>query len=267
MKRPAHASHEPYRVQVLDRAFAILDLLAEDGGELGGAELAARLDLHKSTAHRLLAVLERNCYVEKSPGNGKYRLGWKLIDLGMRAVSRMDVRELARPELERLSEETGETAHLGVLQKGEVVSVANVQSRRSLRTPATVGQRSPAHCTSQGKVMLAHLSQQDLRDFVRTYGLKAYTGNTLTRFAALRAELERVRRQGYAVDNEEFEEGLKCVGAPVRDHSGTVVGAISIAGPASRLGRDRVPALVHSVTSAASRLSVSLGYRERERAL
>jgi len=265
MTHGAVANREPYRVQVLDRALAILDLLAEHGGKLGATELAARLDLHKSTRHRSLAVLERNCYMEKSPANGRYRLGWKLIDLGMRAVSRMDVRELARPELERLMEETGETAHLGVLRKGEVVSLANVQSRRSLRTPATVGQRSPTHCSSQGKVMLAHLSQEDLSEFVRTYGLKAYTGNTLTRFAALRAELKRVRQRGYAVDNEEFEEGLKCVGAPVRDHSGTVVAAISIAGPASRLSRDRVPALVHSVASAASRLSVLLGYRERER--
>jgi len=265
MKLVSGASHEPYRVQVLDRAFAILDLLAEDGGELGGAELSARLNLHKSTAHRLLTVLERNCYVDRSPANGKYRLGWKLIDLGMRAIARLDVRELARPKLERLMDETGETAHLGVLRKGEVVSVANVQSRRSLRTPATVGQRAPAHCSSQGKAILAFLSPEDFKEFVQTYGLKAYTGNTLTRSAALRAELERIRQQGYAVDNEEFEQGLKCIGAPVRDHSGEVVAAISIAGPASRLSRDRMPTLVHSVISAASRLSVSLGYRERRR--
>lgn len=265
MKQAADPSHEPYHVQVLERAFAILSLLAEDGGELGGTELAARLDLHKSTGHRLLAVLQRNRYVERNPVNGKYRLGWKLIDLGMTAISRMDVRELARPELERLMEETGETAHLGVLQQGEVVSVANVQSHRSLRTPATVGQQSPAHCSSQGKVMLAQLSQGDLRKFVQAYGLKAYTGSTLTRIAALRAELERVREQGYALDSEELEEGLNCIGAPVRDHSGAVVAAISIAGPASRLSSRRMPALVHSVTCAASRLSVSLGYRERER--
>jgi DNA-binding IclR family transcriptional regulator len=140
-----------------------------------------------------------------------------------------------------------------------------VQSRRTLRTPATVGQRSPAHCSSQGKAILAFLSPEELREFVRTYGLKAFSGNTLTRFAILRAELERVRQRGYAVDNEEFEEGLKCIGAPVRDHSGAVVAAISIAGPASRLRRGRTPALVHSVTSAASRLSASLGYREAER--
>ncbi len=265
MKQAIPVDKERYRVQVLDRVFAILDRLAEDGGELGAAELAAHLDLHKSTGHRLLTVLERNSYVERNPVTGKYRLGWKLIDLGMRAIARMDLRELARPELKRLMDETGETAHLGVLRKGEVVSVANVQSRRTLRTPGTVGQRAPAHCSSQGKAILAFLSPEELREFVQTHGLKAYTKNTLARFSALRAELERVRELGYAVDNEEYEEGLKCIGAPVRDHSGEIVTAISIAGPASRLGRDRMPALVHSVTSAAARLSASLGYRDRNR--
>ncbi len=265
MKYSTGSSHDPYRVQVLDRAFAILGLLSENWGELGGAEIAVRLNLNKSTGHRLLAVLERNRYVERSPVNGRYRLCWKLIDLGMRAVSRLDVRELARPELERLTGETGETAHLGVLRQGEVVSLANVQSRRTLSTPATVGQRSPAHCSSQGKAILAFLSLEALKDHVNVCRLQSCTRKTITRYSDLRSELARIRQLGYAVDDEELEDGLKCIGAPVRDHTGGVVAAISIAGPASRLGVDRMPALVQAVTSAGSRLSVALGYREREK--
>jgi DNA-binding IclR family transcriptional regulator len=251
-----------YRIQVLDRVFGILNLLADENSELTIAELSSRLQLHKSTGHRLVAVLERNHYVERNPANGKYRLGLRLAELGMEAIARLDLREVARPELERLVKETGETAHLGVLREGKVTSVAHVESRRTLRTPVTVGHQTPAHCSSQGKAMLAFLPLRDLREFVRVYGLRAYTKNTITRFSALRAELERVRSQGYALDNEEVEEGLGCIGAPVRDHTRSAVAAVSIAGPASRLGQDRMPQLIESVKSAASRLSALMGHKE-----
>jgi len=254
------AKARSYRVQVLERAFGILDALAKNGAELGVVELADRLGLHKSTVHRLLTVLECNRYVEKSPSSGKYRLGWKLIELGMHAASRLELRELARPQLERLVEETGETGHLGILQEGEVISVANVESRRTLRMPSTVGRRAPAHCTSQGKVMLAYLPCGTEHKFVRSHRLKAYTRNTITRVSRLQRELEMIRERGYAVDDEEFEEGLKCIGAPVRDHSGRVIAAISIAGPTSRLSEERMGHLVHSVMGAAARLSTALGY-------
>lgn len=265
MKHGSESAASRYHVQVLDRAFAILGLLEEDGAEIGAAKVAGRLRLHKTTAHRMLAVLEHNEYIERSPLTGKYHLGWRLGDLGMRAISRMDPREIARPELARLVDETGETARLGVLRQGEVASIASVQSRRTLRTPATVGHRSPAHCSSQGKAILAFLTEEELHAFVHEYGSKAYTKNTLTRISSLRAELERIRTHGFAVDNEEFEEGLKCIGAPVKDYSGAVVAAISIAGPCSRLNGERMPSLVKSVKSAACRLSRSLGYRDRTR--
>lgn len=262
MNLPSTAKASPYRVQVLDRTFGILNAFAENGStELGGPELSARLGLHRSTVHRLLTVLERNRYLEKNPVSGKYRLGWKLVELGMHAVSRLDLSEIARPHLERLVEETGETAHMGILRQGEMISVANVESRKTLRTPLTVGRRTPAHCSSQGKVLLAFLPPGTLQEFVRSHGLKAYTGNTITRVSRLQRELETVRQRGYAVDEEESEEGLKCIGAPVHDYSGRIVAAISIAGPASRLGDKRMGHLIHSVTQAASGLSTALGYQ------
>ena len=146
----ALATPPVYHVQVLDRALRILDVLAAED-ELGPGEIALRLSLHKSTVHRLLSVLEKNAYVDRSPANGKYSLGLKLIELGTHASSRLDLCELAGPVLDRLMERTGETAHIGILSQGAVISIADSESYKTLRTPSTVGRRNPAHCSSQGK--------------------------------------------------------------------------------------------------------------------
>ena len=251
-----------YRVQVLDRAFTILNALAQNGSELGLAELSAALRLHKSTVHRLLMMLEQHRYVERDSSSGKYRLGWKLFELGMQAVARRDLFLLAPPVVEWLKAETGETAHLGILREGEVISVVNVEGQKTVRTPSTVGRRSPAHCTSLGKAILAFLPRQQVSEFVRTCGLRSYTRNTITGPSGLESELGRIRELGYAVDDEELEDGLRCIGAPVRDHTGRVVAAISIAGPAFRLGKESLPALAAAVKCAAARLSASLGHQQ-----
>jgi len=136
-------------------------------------EIASRLSLHKSTTHRLLAVLEESGYVERSAANGKYSLGMKLIELGTRASSRLDLCELAGPVLDRLMERTGETAHIGILSQGAVISIADSESYKTLRTPSTVGRRNPAHCSSQGKVLMAGLS------FYGTPALSLFSGTFL----------------------------------------------------------------------------------------
>ncbi len=250
-----------YRVQVLERTFDILQALAEQTSELALSELSRRLHLHRSTVHRLLVVLGGSRYVEKDSVTGKYRLGSKLLELGTKVAARLDLPGIARPFLEQLVRETGETAHMGILRQGEVFSITNVESSRTLHTPRTVGRRTPAHCSSLGKCLLAFLAGAALDDFLQSSGLKAYTANTITQPDALKAELQRVRDRGYAADEQEFEEGLKCIGAPVRDHSGQVIAAISIAGPASRLREGRMPALTGSVVKAAVGLSAALGYQ------
>jgi DNA-binding IclR family transcriptional regulator len=261
MTRPPAAKEEAlYRIQVLERAFGILDLLAAEA-DLDLSEVAAGVGLHKSTAHRLLMVLEGERFVERSVASGKYRLGSRLIELGLAAVSRLDLYERARPYLRELVDQTGETAHLAVLRGGEVVSLINVESRRTVRTPSTVGTRSPAHCTSLGKALLAHAAPLEVEELIRQQGLKPYTRNTITSASRLRKELRLIRERGYAVDDEEREEGLRCIGAPVWDHSGTVVAAVSIAGPSFRIRKERIPALAVPVISAAAGLSAALGYQ------
>lgn len=257
----AEITDSPYQVQVLDRALGILDVLSDEGQELGPAELSEQLDLHKSTVHRLLMVLERHRLIERGPQNGKYRLGLRLFELGSKAVAQLDLRERVRPYLERLVAETGETAHLCILDGNQMLSIANVESPRTLRTPSTVGRRTPLHCTSVGKALLAFLPEDEADALIKRCELTRYTGRTLTAPAWLKAELKRVRQRGYAMDNEEIEEGLRCIGAPVRDYSGRVVAAISIAGPAFRLIKARIPAVSQAVIGAAEDLSEELGYR------
>jgi len=206
-------------------------------------------------------VLESYGYIDRGAANGKDSLGMKLIELGTKASSRLDLSELAGPVLDRLMERTGETAHIGILSQGAVVSIADSESYKTLRTPSTVGRRNPAHCSSQGKVLMAALDPKELRTFLGQNPLRKFTQRTIPSMAALNRELAKVRQQGYAIDDQEFEEGLKCVGSPIRDRSGNVVAAISIAGPAMRLSAERMPGLIAVVVEAAVALSRALGYR------
>ena len=176
-----------YRIQVLERAFRILDILAEDRGGTALSDISVSLDLHKSTVHRLLMVLESAHFVERNAVTGKYHLGSRIMELGLSAVSQLDVYDVAQPHLRSLVEETGETAHLAVLREGEVVSLSDVESRQTVRTPRTAGSRSPAHCTALGKALLAFCPAEQLQDFFRGRTFKAYTHKTLTTAAQLRA--------------------------------------------------------------------------------
>jgi len=261
VKVAAEINDSPYQVQVLDRALGILDSLSNEGPELGPAELSEKLELHKSTVHRLLMVLERHRLIERGPQNGKYRLGMKLFELGSQAVAQLDLRERAKPYLERLVSETGETAHICVLNGDRMLSIVNVESPHTLRTPSTVGQRTPLHCTSVGKILLAFLPEAEADELIKKCELTRYTARTLTSRARLKTELKLIRRRGYAMDNGEIEEGLRCLGAPVWDYSGKIVAALSIAGPAFRLTEGRIPAVSQAVLAAAKHLSEELGYR------
>src|SRR5215510_4971568 len=252
----------PYQVQVLDRALGILDLLAGENSELGPSEVSERTGLHKSTVHRLLQVLERHRLIEKIALNGKYRLGLRLFELGSKAMAQFDLHDRAQPYLKRLVLETGETAHICVLDGDRALSIANVESPRTLRTPSTVGRRTHLHCTSVGKALLALLPEEEQNELIKKLELTAYTRHTLTKPSRLKDELKLIRQRGYAIDDEELEEGLRCIGAPVMDYSGGVVAAISIAGPTFRLTEERIPMVARSVIHAASELSAELGYKE-----
>jgi DNA-binding IclR family transcriptional regulator len=248
-----------YRVQVLDRSFHILDALAAAKDEVSPAELASSLHLHKSTVHRLLTVLENQRFIRRTT-DGRYGLGAKLIEMGSRAMDQLDLGEHAMPFLRRLVEETDETAHVSILSGTEMISIANVRSRWTLTTPSTVGRRTQIHCTSVGKAFVAFLPEERLASLLGRLSFTANTRRTITTSPALCVELARVRRRGYAIDDEEVEEGLRCIGAPVRDYTGGVVASIGIAGPVFRVQKARIGELSRAVMRAAADLSADLGY-------
>jgi len=252
--------NSPYRVRVIDRVLRVLEILANVEPALTLVELSKRLGLPKSTVLRLLMVLESHRFVEKDAQNGAYRLGLKLFELGSKALAQLNISDRAKPHLEQLVCATGETAFVCVLDDGEVLSLARVESSRTVRIPSTVGWRAPAHCTAVGKALLAFLPEPDRKALVKKRKLHAYTPNTITSLPRLQSELQLVRARGYAVDHEEMEEGLKCIAAPVREHSGKVVASLGILSPAFRLPEKKIPLLALSVMNEANELSVELGY-------
>jgi DNA-binding IclR family transcriptional regulator len=251
----------PYKVQVLDRALAALAILAASSSDCSLAELCPALKLHKSTVHRLMMVLEQHRLVVKNPETGRYRLGLRLYELGSRAIDGLDLRGRARPYLDRLQTEFGETVFFCILDEGQVFYVEKVESQRSVRTACTVGSRAPAYCTAVGKAMLAELPEAEVSKIVRRWGLKPVTANTITTAGALKTELKAVRTRGYAIDDEEKEEGLRCIGAAVRSHSGKLAAAMSVSGPAFRMTKQRVPEIGRALIEATSKLSTELGYQ------
>jgi DNA-binding IclR family transcriptional regulator len=253
-------AHQISGAQVVDRVADILEAFLWLGPELGVSELARAIGLTKATAHRLLSSLRNRELVAQDPITRRYRLGMRLWELGTIARSSIDWLAQAKPELESLAAEVGETAHLAVLDDDQVLYVDKVESSRSLRMPSQVGRRLPAHCTGVGKALIAFLPDERLAQLIEHRGLQAFTPRSIVDPDRLRAELASVRKAGYATDNEEIEDGLRCIAAPVRDHSGTVIAALSIAGPSSRLPNRDLPARAARVTAAAAAISARLGY-------
>ncbi len=255
----ARAVSPRYRIQAIERAVAILNVFTVDEPELGVTEIAERVGLHKSTVHRFMVNLDAAGLVERNPRSGRYRLGLHIFELGGLVMQRMNLWDEALPFLEGLVRDTGETGHLAVLEGGEAIYIERVEARRPLRVPSAIGRGYPAHATNLGKVLLADLPRDRLMEVVDAHGLPSYTRNTITDLAQLEAELERIRIQGYAIDDEEYDEGLRCIGAGVRDHSGRVVSALGIGGPVTRITPERVQELADLVMTAATGLSRRLG--------
>lgn len=248
-----------YRVQVLDRTIAVLQAVADSETDLPAADIVRQLRLHKSTVHRLLVVLESYRLIKKGP-EGAYGLGTRLIELGECAIARLKLSEYAEPHLRNLADQTGEGAHVTILNGTELLSIAHVEGRWNLQSLARTGLRTQVHCTAAGKAVLAFLSDEACNDLLARLPLKRNTRRTIVKPSAIRMELMRVRDQGYAIDDEEFEEGLRCVGAPVFDHRGHVVASLSMAAPVFRLRKERVPHVARLVTAAAHALSDDLGH-------
>jgi DNA-binding IclR family transcriptional regulator len=253
------APHGTYKVQALDRAFAVLDLLGESDTPLGLAQVAAALQLHKSTAHRFLMVLERHHMVERTV-SGKFRLGLRLFDLGNRAIEQYDLRERAQPHLRRLVAETEETAHLCILEQARVIYIDKIEPARSVRMITRIGASNPVHCTSVGKAMLAFLPEERIADIIRRTRFERFTTRTIATAEALRTEIEKTRRRGYAVDDEELEDGLRCIAVPVLDAQRLPVAAVSVSGPSFRVTAQKLPSIANHILTCVRGISTDMGF-------
>jgi len=242
-----------------------MDCFTFEQPELSVGEISRKTGLHKSTVHRILMALEYNRLIQQRPESGKYQLGIKLFELGNQAVSCLNLREIAKFYLIRLMEETQETVHLAVLEGNEVLYVEKVEGPHALRMPSRIGRRIPTYCTSLGKAMLSCLEEREVRRILQSRPFQSYTPNTITGMNKLLTDLEVTRKRGYAVDNEEIELGLRCVGAPIRDYTGQMVGAISVAGPSARLSQEKLPSLGDLVVKVAASISQELGHNWGER--
>jgi IclR family KDG regulon transcriptional repressor len=265
-QRKSKAPAERYRIHVIDRAAQILDTFGFDHQELSVSEIGAKTGLHRSTAHRILMALEYNDLIKQNPDTGKYHLGIKLFKLGYQAVSQLNLREICRPFLTRIMNETQETVHLAVLDDDQVLYLDKVEGPHALRMPSRVGRHIPTYCTSLGKAMLSCLDDQEVRNIFRSRVLRPYTVNTVKTLDRLLTDLRVIRSRGYSVDNEEIEIGLRCVGAPIRDHTGAMVGAISTAAPSARLAAQKIPGVGKFVMAVAAEISEQLGYEKPTKA-
>jgi IclR family KDG regulon transcriptional repressor len=248
-------------VQSLERAFDLLEALAA-GGELGVTELANRTGLVPSTAHRLLHTLAKRGYVSQSSESGRYLLGYKVVEVASGLERRLErLRVVARPHLERIQRATGETVNLVVLDADRVVYVDQVEGSRNVRMFTTVGTSVPAHTTGAGKAIIA-AGPSDAA--AALYGgrepLERLTAHTLVTLEALEDDFKRIRRRGYAVDNEEHEEGVGCVATAVFGHGGRPYAAISVSGPSARILHDNTAALGALLVEHAAEVSAALGY-------
>jgi DNA-binding IclR family transcriptional regulator len=246
-------------VQSVDRAISVLEILARKG-EARVTEVAAEISVHKSTAFRLLTALEERGLVEQDADRGRYRLGFGILRLAGAVSARMDVNRLGRPVCERLARDLGETVNIAVVQAHYAVNVDQVQGPAAISAHNWVGQLTPLHATSSGKVLLAHLAPGPRAELLATAGLPRLTRATVTSVTKLDKELAVVRDRGYALTVEEYEPGLNAIAAPIWAQHGGVIAAVSASGPAYRLTVERMGRVAPALVAGAAEISHFLGY-------
>jgi DNA-binding IclR family transcriptional regulator len=245
-------------IQSVRRAATILRSFTETEAELGVTTLSERLGLHKSTVSRLLSTLHQEGFVEQDRETGKYRLGLGLVSLAGYALEHIDLRRVAQPYLVALAELTQETINITVLDGNECVNIERVASPRLIRYVGSVGRRTPLHCTSTGKVLLAYMIPQQ-RETLLPKKLRRYTDKTITDYQALAEALAQIQAQGYAIAREEFEEDLTAMAAPICNHLGQVIATVSISGPTYRMEQDKIETFLEPLQETARKISTQLG--------
>lgn len=257
----SHNANNPkkpyYKINSVEKTIKIFELLAEKG-ELSAAEAAAHLGMNRSTCHRFLVTLRELGYVVQNTLS-HYRLSFRIFELGNKVANRLQVRRTAYPYLQELSNLFNETINLGYWDNNEIIHLDKINSSEILRMDPGIGSRVPAHCTALGKAILAYLPDEDLTNFLKSVPLRDVTPNTITKKDKLVQELERIRKQGFATDSEELCIGLRCVASPVFNYKNYPSYSVSVAGPSSRMTKEKLTVMKQEVKRVCRELSESLG--------
>lgn len=248
-------------VQSVDRTLSILELISDYDDGLRITEISEKVGLHKSTVHRLLGTLIYKGYVIQNQRTNKYRLTTKLFELGNRVIADMDILKASKPYTEDLMKILNEVVHLVIRDDKDIVYIDKVEANNTIRMASNIGRRSPLYSTSVGKAILAYLDEKEVLEIWDSSDIKKFTDNTITDYDIFRMELDKIRLHGYAVDDEENEHGVRCVGAPIFNFHGEVEGAISISGPTIRVTKEKVDVIADEVKRCAHLISKNLGYR------
>lgn len=250
-----------YIIQAVSHALDLLEQFHGDVDELGVTELSKRLKLHKNNVFRLLATLESRGYIEQNKATENYRLGLKALELGQTFIKQMGLLRQAKPILEEMVQDSNETSYVAIFKDNYTVYLDVVETNLTVRVVSRVGSRLPAYCTAAGKVHMAHMTEEELEELLPAQDFIQHTPTTITSISTLKTELEKIREQGYAIDDEELDPGVRCVAVPIRDYTRRLVGAVSISGPSMRFSDERIEKeLIPLALRAGADLSTRLGY-------
>lgn len=252
---------ESSHVQSVQRALCLLELLSAERRAMSLSDISRTLHWPKSTVHGLLSTLRDYHYIDQSPEDGKYRLGIRLFELGTQVADSWNIREIARPYMLHLSETLHEMVQMGKEDKGDVLYVEKVDSSQMMRIVSEVGARLPMHCTGLGKMLLSHMPWSKVKWIVSQKGMEAKTDRTITNLPTLKKEMEQIQQQGYAMDDCEIMNNLRCVAAPIYNRYGEVEFAISVSGFSNSLWGNHLEKAIAEVKEAAHAISVKMGYR------
>jgi len=252
-----------YIIQAVSHSLDLLEQFHDDVDELGVTELSKRLKLHKNNVFRLLATLESRNYIEQNKVTENYRLGLKTLELGQTFIKQMGLLRQSRPVLEALVKECNETTYVAILKECHIVYLDVVETDLTVRVVPRVGARLPAYCTAAGKVQMAYMTDEELENYLPSKEMKRYTPKTVIDREELKKHLKVIAEQGYAIDDEEMDVGVKCVGAPIRDYTRRIIGAVSISGPSMRFTDERLEKeLIPLVVRSGEEISHKLGYHK-----
>lgn len=257
----AKREKESYVIQSVTNALNLLEEFKADRDELGVTELSNRLKLHKNNIFRLLATLESRGYIEQNKATENYRLGVKILELGQSYIKQLGLVRQAKSFLKEIAEECNEMAYIGMIRQNSVVYLDVEEANQTVKVANRVGWRLPIHCTAIGKAQIANSSAEELEKLGILNNMQKFTSNTIVDRSAFMKHLKEIARQGYAVDNEEYNLGVKCVGAPVRDYTGRIVGGISVSGPSFRMTDEVIKGkIIPLVKDIGQKISSRLGH-------